>query len=295
MNSGKKFGLTTVALAAVVVFAVFICGCTGEGSSSATPSSTTGATNAVSGTLTVTGSTTVLPIAQASAEEYMSENQNVDVQVSGGGSSVGVQAVGEGTADIGMASRELKDSEKKLYPNLVRHVIARDGIALVVYPGNTVSDITLDSIKKIYTGEITNWKELGGDDMTIVVVGRDSSSGTREFFSEKIMGEDDFVSTMLEKNSNGAVAQTVAQTPGAIGYLSMGYLDGSVKALNINEDGTIIKANIDNVLNGTYPIARGLNMFTNGEATGLAKDYIDFILGSKGQAIVTKEGYVTVA
>ncbi|MDD4126383.1 MAG: substrate-binding domain-containing protein, partial [Methanomicrobium sp.] len=183
MNQSKKIGLTVVAIA-VVIFAVFMCGCTGNGDKTST---TTTPSNTVIETLTVTGSTTVLPIGQAVAESYMAKNANADIQVSGGGSSVGVQAVGEGTADIGMASRELKDSEKELYPNLVQHVIAKDGIALIVYKDNPVSDLTLENIKKIYLGEITNWNEVGGEDMTIVVVGRDSSSGTREYFTEKIM------------------------------------------------------------------------------------------------------------
>ncbi|MDD4127020.1 MAG: substrate-binding domain-containing protein, partial [Methanomicrobium sp.] len=150
-------------------------------------------------------------------------------------------------------------------------------------------------IKKIYKGEITNWNEVGGEDMTIVVVGRDSSSGTREYFTEKIMDKEDCVSTLLEKNSNGAVLQTVAQTPGAIGYISMGYIDKTVKSLKIDENGVLIEPTIDNVLNGSYPVSRGLNMFTNGEPEGLTKEYIDYILSLKGQAIAAEEGYVTVA
>lgn len=289
MNLDKRFGLMTTALVAVVIFAVFMCGCTGTGDKTVSPSKT-----AIE-TLTVTGSTTVLPVGQAVAEEFMIKNLNADIQVSGGGSSVGVQAVGEGTADIGMASRELKDSEKEMYPNLVQHVVAKDGIALIVYSDNPVSDITLDNVKKIYLGEITNWNEIGGDDMTIVVVGRDSSSGTREFFSEKVMDKEDYVATQLEKNSNGAVKQTVAQTPGAIGYVSMGYLDETVKGLKIENADVMIEPTIENVLNGKYPVSRGLNMFTNGEPKGLAKDYLDFIAGPVGQAIVTEEGYVKIA
>ena len=294
MNQSKKIGLTVVAIA-VVIFAVFMCGCTGNGDKTSTTTTTTTPSNTVIETLTVTGSTTVLPIGQAVAESYMTENANADIQVSGGGSSVGVQAVGEGTADIGMASRELKDSEKELYPNLVQHVIAKDGIALIVYKDNPVSDLTLENIKKIYLGEITNWNEVGGEDMTIVVVGRDSSSGTREYFTEKIMNGENCISTLLEKNSNGAVLQTVAQTPGAIGYISMGYIDKTVKSLKIDENGVLIEPTINNVLNGSYPVSRDLNMFTNGEPEGLAKEYIDYILSSKGQAIAAEEGYVTVA
>jgi phosphate transport system substrate-binding protein len=193
-----------------------------------------------------------------------------------------------------MASRDLKSSEKEKYPNLVQHVIARDGIALIIYKDNPVEKLTIDQIKSIYKGEITNWNEVGGEDMEIVVVGRDSSSGTREYFFESVMKKEDFVATQMEKNSNGAVQQTVAHTPGAIGYVGLGYIDDSIKAVNVDTDGNIVAPTIDNVVKGSYPIARSLNMFTNGDATGLSKDYIDFILSSKGQAIVEKEGFVSV-
>lgn len=290
--SHRKSGLVLIALAIVVFSAIFVCGCTGNSNGDATPSA--GDTQTIE-TLTVTGSTTVLPIGQAAAEAYMEINQYADIQVSGGGSGNGVQAVGTGTADIGMASRDLKASEAGEYPNLVQHVIAGDGIALVVYKDNPVDSLTLAQIKSIYKGEITNWNEVGGEDLEIVVVGRDSSSGTREFFYESVMDEEDFVATQLEKNSNGAVSQTVAQTPGSIGYISMGYLDDTLKAIDIDVDGTLIEPTVENVLSGTYPIARNLNMFTQGEASGLAADYLAFILSADGQKIVSDEGYVPVA
>jgi phosphate transport system substrate-binding protein len=284
-------GIMLVAVLGIVAAFALVCGCTG--SSDTTAASGTEQSTEIR-TISVTGSTTVLPAAQAAAESYMRENKNADIMVSGGGSSVGVQAVGEGTADIGMASRDLKSSEKEKYPNLVQHVIARDGIALIIYKDNPVEKLTIDQIKSIYKGEITNWNEVGGEDMEIVVVGRDSSSGTREYFFESVMKKEDFVATQMEKNSNGAVQQTVAHTPGAIGYVGLGYIDDSIKAVNVDTDGNIVAPTIDNVVKGSYPIARSLNMFTNGDATGLSKDYIDFILSSKGQAIVEKEGFVSV-
>jgi phosphate transport system substrate-binding protein len=290
--SHRKSGLVLIALAIVVFSAIFVCGCTGNSNGDAPPK--TAGTQTIE-TLTVTGSTTVLPIAQAAAEAYMEINKYADIQVSGGGSGNGVQAVGTGTADIGMASRDLKSSEAEKYPNLVQHVIAGDGIALVIYKDNPVDSLTLAQIKSIYKGEITNWNQVGGEDLEIVVVGRDSSSGTREFFYESVMDEEDFVATQLEKNSNGAVSQTVAQTPGAIGYLSMGYLDNTLKALDINVDGTLIEPTVENVLSGKYPVARNLNMFTQGEASGLAADYIAFLVSADGQKIVSDEGYVPVA
>jgi phosphate transport system substrate-binding protein len=285
-------------LAGLLLLAVIMCGCVGDQGSEATPTATptaetTGAP--VSGSLTVTGSTTVLPIAEKAAEAFMDANPDADIQVSGGGSSVGVQAVGEGTADIGMASRELKDAEKESYPDLVQYVVAKDGIALIINTENTVESLTVEQLRQIYTGEITNWNEVGGSDEEIVVVGRDSASGTRASFEDLVMDDQEFVATMLEKNSNGAVQQTIAGTPGAIGYVGLGYVDETVKGVKIDVDGTLVEPTVENVIAGTYPISRELNMFTNGEATGLAAAYIDYILSPEGQAIVEDEGFVPIA
>ncbi|UUX91946.1 phosphate ABC transporter substrate-binding protein [Methanoplanus endosymbiosus] len=285
-------GMMLVAVLGIVAAFALVCGCTGS-SDTPTASSGTGQSTGIR-TISVTGSTTVLPAAQAAAESFMMEDKSADIMVSGGGSSVGVQAVGEGTADIGMASRELKDSEKEKYPGLVQHVIARDGIGVIIYKDNPVESLTIDQLKSIYKGEVTNWNEVGGDDMEIVVVGRDSSSGTRETFSELVMDKEDFVATQMEKNSNGAVQQTIVNTPGAIGYVGLGYIDDTIKPVQIDADGNRIMPSVENVQNGSYPIARSLNMFTNGEATGLSKDYIDFILSSDGQAIIEEEGFVCV-
>jgi len=247
-------------------------------------------------TLVVDGSTTVFPIAQATADNYMDIHSNVDIQVTGTGSSNGVTAVGSGSADIGMASRELKDSEKISYPNLVKYVIAKDGIALIVHTSNTVTQLTMDQVKGIYNGTYTNWNQLAGLDEEIVVVGRDSASGTREFFYEHVMGKENFVSTMLEKNSNGAVHLTVTTTPGAIGYVGLGYVDNDVKSISIlNKDESIyIAPTVQNVLDGKYTISRNLNMFTNGEATGPVKDFIDYIQSNEGQEIVEEQGFVPI-
>jgi phosphate transport system substrate-binding protein len=244
--------------------------------------------------ISVTGSTTVMPIAQIAADAYMDKHQNDEILVSGGGSSVGIKAVGERTADIGMASRDIKSSEMEQYPGIVEHVIAVDGIALIVNPQNPVSSLTMAEIKAIYKGEITNWKDVGGSDRQIVVVGRDSASGTREFFYDEVMKKEEFVRTQQELNSNGAVKQTVAQTPDAIGYVGLGYIDTTVKAISINKDGTLVAPTIDNVKNKSYPIARGLHMYTNGPETGLAKDYLDFLMSAEGQQIVSKEGFVPI-
>ena len=278
--------IVTIGLGGLLVLTLLMAGCTGTGDNApATPAESTQPQSIV-----ITGSTTVLPIAELAAEEYLKTHPNDDLLVSGGGSSVGVQAVGEGTAAIGMASRDLKDAEKEKFPNLIQHVVAKDGIAVIVYPENPVGALTTSQVKSIYLGEITNWQDVGGEDMPIVVVGRDSASGTREFFLESVMNKEDFTQNQLEKNSNGAVKQTVSQTPGAIGYVSMGYIDNTIQPVTI--DG--VDATIDNVLADTYPIARGLYMLTDGQPTGLAKDYLDFVLSPAGQALVEEEGFVPV-
>lgn len=279
MDSNLMRGTILFALAAILICS----GCVGGGNQQANVE-----------TITVAGSTTVLPIAQKTAEAYMDTHPNADIQVSGGGSSVGVKSVGEGTMSIGMASRDLKDSEKEGYPDLVQHVVAKDGIALIVYASNPIDYLTVEDVKSIYDGSYTNWNEVGGDDMEIVVIGRDSASGTREFFWEHVMGKDDFTQDMLEMNSNGAVKQQVSQTPGAIGYVGLGYIDDTVKAVDIDTGDGTAEATVANVLAGEYPIARSLNMFTDGQPTGLAKSYLDYIMSPEGQAIVGEEGFVPV-
>jgi len=276
-------------LLALVVIATLLCGCTGTpGQNSAEKTTETGSIES----LIVSGSTTVLPVAANAAEAFMDKHPNADIQVSAGGSSVGVQAVGEGTADIGMASRDLKDVEIQKYQDLVPQVIARDGIALIVHPSNAVSSLTLGQIKAIYQGNVTNWKDVGGEDKEIVVIGRDSASGTREFFHEFVMHKEDFIQTQLEKNSNGAVQSTVAQTPGGIGYVGLGYIDETVKPLLIDNGTDTVEPTVDNVLSGQYPISRSLYMITRGEPTGLAADFLLYIMSEEGQKMVSDEGFV---
>ena len=238
-------------------------------------------------TISIAGSTTVLPVAQAAAEEYMNQHSNADIQVSGGGSGVGATSVIGGTADIGMLSRDLKASEKE-GNTLKEFVVGKDGIALVGHPSNTVSDLSLEQVKAIYQGTITNWKEVGGADLEIVLIGRDSSSGTREFFTEFVLDKEDAAKEMQELNSNGAVAQAVSITPGAIGYVSLEYVDDSLKAFSIGG----VAPTVDNVISGIYEINRPLLMITNGEPEGLSADYLAFILSEEGQQILKDSGFI---
>ncbi|MDD5420364.1 MAG: phosphate ABC transporter substrate-binding protein [Methanomicrobiaceae archaeon] len=278
------WGHLLLAVLGMLVLAALFAGCVGERQAAAAAQ-----------TISVVGSTTVLPVAQLAADEFMNTHPYADIQVSGGGSSVGIRAVGERTADIGMASRGLRDAEKARYPDLVDHPIAVDAIAIIVHPDNPVGSLTLDQLRAIYNGSITSWRDAGGTDQQIVVVGRDSASGTRETFSEVVMEKESFAPAQLEKNSNGAVKQTVARTPGAIGYVGLGYLDDTVKAVPIDPGGAPVAPTIENVRNARYPISRSLHMFTRGEPEGLAEEYIGFLLGDEGQRIVEEEGFVGIA
>jgi len=252
-------------------------------------------------TIKISGSTTVLPIVQKAADQYMAAHPDADIQVSGGGSGVGIQAIGAKTVDIGMTSREVTADEMKKYPSFVVTPVAQDGIAIIVNPANTIPYITLNQVKSIYLGQTTKWTEITGANVPgtnnqIVIVGRDSASGTRTYFDETVLLKATPTKQMLEKNSNGAVLQTVAQTPGSIGYVSIGFVSKDVKALPIWYNAQkIIPASVDNVKTRTYPISRDLYVITNGQPAGLAGDFIKYILSPDGQKIVADEGYVTLS
>jgi phosphate transport system substrate-binding protein len=279
----KHTGLAVLALSGLLILSLVVTGCVGNGTNTSPAERTA---------IKVTGSTTVLPVAQQAAEKYMATHAAADIQVTGGGSSVGVQAAGEKTAEIGMSSRDVKADELKKYPDLIITPVGKDGVAIIVNPVNTVPALTVEQIKNIYNGNVTNWKQVGGPDMTIVVVGRDSASGTREFFTSSVMGGTNTVPTMLEKNSNGAVKQTISQTPGAVGYVGLGFIDDTVKAVQINTNSGAIEPTVDNVLQGKYPLSRSLYLITNGQPTGLARDYIAYILSPEGQTLMKEEGFV---
>ena len=239
--------------------------------------------------LTVTGSTTVMPIAEVAAAEFEAANPGKRVLVSGIGSSAGIEAVTKGTCDIGTSSRDLKPEEKTL--GLVDIKIALDAIAVIVNPSNPVTGLTKPQVSDIFQGKIKNWKEVGGPDLEIGLVNRDEASGTREAFSKFVLGTADFDPTAAVLPGTGQVRSVVAQAPGAVGYISLGFVDPSVKALAI--DG--IPANETTVGNGTYPLSRYLHFLTKGEPTGLAKAYIDFVLSPKIQESVVRDaGFLPV-
>jgi len=245
------------------------------------------------GQLQLAGSTTVQPLAEKLAEAFMAMNPDLVIEIQGGGSSVGVTSAGEGTVDIGNASRAIKDSEIEEFPNLQVFTIAYDGIAIVTHPDTQLGSLSVEQVRNIFAGEITNFSEVGDPDAPITVVSREEGSGTRAAFEELVMedGEEEKVITekALLQQSNGQVRTTVATTPNSIGYLSFGFLDDSTRGVPI--DG--VEPSVANVKSGDYPIFRPLNMLTNGEPGALAKAFLDFVLSEDGQAIVA-EDYITV-
>ncbi|MFZ3069801.1 MAG: phosphate ABC transporter substrate-binding protein [Anaerolineaceae bacterium] len=277
----------------VMIFALLLTACS---TASPTEETVPTATEAVSestlsGSISLAGSTTVQPLAELLGEAFMAINPDVSIDVQGGGTSVGVKAAGEATSDIGMASRDVKDEEKTEFPDINVVIIARDGIATIVNAEIPVEGLTLEQIRGIFSGEITNWNEVGGPDAAIIVVSREEGSGTRDAFQEMVMGKDVLITeNAILQPSNGAIRTTVSTTPYSIGYLSFGYLDESVKALTVEG----IAPTEENASNGTYPVVRPLNMLTNGAPEGLVKSFLDYILSADGQAIVKQEGYIPV-
>jgi phosphate transport system substrate-binding protein len=235
----------------------------------------------------------VLPIAQKVAEAYMKVDPSVKISVSGGGSGNGIKALIDGTTDIADSSRFIKDEEVKAavekgtYP--VPFAIAYDSIIPIVHPSNPVKNLTVNQLKAIYSGEVKNWKEVGGPDKEIVIISRDTSSGTYEVWEVKILKGTKVAPEALLQASNGAVAQAVAKNKYAVGYIGLGYINESVKPLTVNG----IKGSEKTTLNGTYPISRPLYMFTRGWPTGDALNFINYVLNpQKGQKYVKEAGFV---
>ena len=269
------------AVSVVIVASSLIIGC---GSSDTTISKKVNDT-----TIAISGSTSVGPLVELEEEEFEANNQDVTIEINQTGSSSGIKDTISGTTEIGMSSRELTDEESK---NLKEVTIAVDGIGVVVNKNNPVKNLTLEQIKDIFTGKITNWSEVGGEDKEIVVVSREEGSGTRTAFQEILnYSTEDTVKNAIVNNSTGATKVMVEENDNAIGYMSIGYIDDSIASVNV--DG--VEATADNVKSGEYKIQRPfLFFYKEGALSEEGQEFIDFILSDKGQAIVAEENLVTV-
>ncbi len=244
------------------------------------------------------GSDTVLPLAQKEAEVY-SKTTGKSVTVVGGGSGVGISAMIDNSTDIAMASRKIKMDERIKMQEAGRSIkeiiIANDALSVIVNPANKVSKLTREQLEGIYTGKIKNWKEVGGDDMQIVVYARETSSGTYEFFKDHVMNRKNYATTVLNMPATGAIIQSVSQTKGAIGYVGLAYMTKEVKDIAVSYDGkTFVLASIETAKNKTYPIVRPLYFYyvSNKEAT--VKAFVEFVLSPAGQRIVDEIGYISL-
>ncbi|WP_462272467.1 PstS family phosphate ABC transporter substrate-binding protein [Methanohalophilus sp.] len=283
----------------ILLLALFAAGCLNESDNTQDEKTNETITEDVKvENINIEGSTTVFPLAQAAAEIYMENHPEKSINVISGGSTTGIKALIDGKVDIAMASRKMKNSEKKAAEangiDPVEHVIAWDGLTVVVNPANSVDQLTYDQIKGIYDGSISNWADVGGEDEEIIIQNRDPSSGTYGYFKDELLGEDKFRPDLVSRDSNGAIVQAVTQKDSAIGYIGFAYLDDSVKAVDIDAGNGMVEPTSENILSGKYPLARPLHFYTDGQPTGLAADFIEFILSEEGTIIINDVGYFPV-
>jgi phosphate transport system substrate-binding protein len=254
----------------------------------------------------IKGSDTMVNLGQAWAEKYMENNSENFVAVTGGGSGTGLSSLISGSCDIAMSSRNIKDKEialaKQKGINPFEIKVALDGLAVVVNPANPVSNLTIDQLAGIFTGRISNWKEVGGKDQKIVILSREVNSGTHVYFKEHVLrkmdvnSKEEFAPGALMLSSSQAIADEVAGNSGAIGYYGMGYICDKQKAIDVAKDdkSEYVNPSIANVISGKYPISRPLFFYTNSEPQGLVKKFVDYTLSKEGQEIVIETDFVPV-
>ncbi len=288
----KKLKLSSAAILCFIVV-LSISGCSRQ--------------NQQANSLQIKGSDTMVNLGQAWAEEFMKANPDVSVAVTGGGSGTGIAALFSNTCDIAELSRELKTEElalaekKGFKPREI--TVALDGLAVVVHPDNPLSGLTLNQLAAIFSGAVKNWKEVGGSDLPIVLLSREVNSGTHVYFKEHVLrgnnkdSQVEFAATALMLPSSQAIADEVAQNPGAIGYFGMGYISNRDKALAIalDADSAYVQPTIENVVSKAYPISRPLLMVTRGEPQGLVDRFLEFVLSEAGQKIVSTIDFVPVS
>lgn len=285
--------LLVLATAATLMTTAFT-GCGSDNSSNADTNTTSDASDNgsssgdVSGSISLAGSTSMEKLCEALKESFMEQNPNVTVTVEYTGSGAGIESVTAGSCDIGDSSRSLTDDEKA--NGIEENIVAIDGIAVITDKDNSVTELTSDDLKKIYTGEITNWNELGGNDEAIVVIGREAASGTRGAF-EELLDIEDQCKYAQELDSTGAVLAKVGSTPGAIGYVSLDVLDDTVTAMNIDK----VEPTEENIVAGKYLLSRPFVMATKGkidEQNDAVKAWFDYINSDAGQEVIKSVGLI---
>lgn len=293
-----KFGkiMITALVAALIAISMGLVGC-------AAPQQDTGgdqggAGETLTGTINIQGSDTMVNLAQALAEEFMIANPDVVISVKGGGSGTGISALIGGTIDLATASRGMDEdeiaqaSQNNVTP--VEHPVAVDGLAVVVHSDNPVTGLTMAQLGAIYRGEITNWNEVGGPDLAIVLLSRDSASGTYEYFKEEVVAAEDenaeFAKEAMLLPSNRAIVTEVSQNAASIGYIGLGYATAETKVLEL--DGVL--ASIETAKDESYPLSRYLYMYSNGAPSGVVQAFLDWVASEAGDAVVSDQGFVPI-
>ena len=282
----KKIAMM-LTLAAAVAALIFVTGC---GKKEAAVQRTS---------INIKGSDTMVNLMSNLAEEYMKEHPNVNIAVTGGGSGTGIAALLNGTTEICAASRAMQQKEIDLAKSKgitpVEKIIGLDGLAVMVNPKNPIGELTIEQLRKIYTGEYTNWKDVGGQNQEIVLLSRESNSGTYVYFQEHVLNKADYSPKARLMPSTAAIVQSAGSDAGAIGYGGVAYAENpSVKIVSVKDapDSVAVQPTEANVVSGSYPISRPLFLYTNGQPSGPLKEFFDFCNGPRGQAIVKDTGYV---
>ncbi len=251
--------------------------------------------------ITIKGSDTMVHLMSTLAEAFMKKSPDLKVSVTGGGSGTGIAALINGTTDICASSRDMqqkeKDEAKTKNVSPVEKAIAYDGIAIVVHPDNPIKEVTMEQLKKIYTGAYTNWKELGGPDQPIAALSRESNSGTYVFFQEHVLSKENYAPTVKLMPASSSIVQSVSSDKWSIGYVGLGYTkEGNIKVIPVKKDANAaaVMPSHETVLNKTYPIARPLYLYFNGEPANNNKVFLEFAMSPEGQKIVEETGYITL-
>lgn len=303
MRTQRRLAFFSVALIGAAVLALTGCTKPNEGGAGETGGANGTSSKPAGGksTLTIRGSDTMLELAGEWKQAFEKAHPDVEINLNGGGSGTGIKALVNKGTDIANASRPIEakeaDAIKAGGAESKEFVVGQDAVAIIVNPSNTVKELTKDQLKDIYTGKATNWKQVGGPDLAIVVNGRDSSSGTYKFFQEHVLGKGvAYAPTVNALAATNGIVQGVEQDKGAIGYVGLGYLNPKVKSVPVKQDAAspAVEAKVENVLNKTYPLSRPLFEYTAGDPSATAKTWLDWVQGAEGQAIVEKQGFVPV-